>query len=396
MLYLSIRLHSNKFHLEIENTKRSNTDNTAIQQFQVYNEFNIAPYSPNSNKQLQDLEHYTISWMIQRQFISKKDQKHKNKQEICNEMIIHQCTTIECGLGCQLDDYVAICAFHTFDTKNAIFDIYNHGKYQLLREYGDIKNVLLPPTDLHEFCGDSPVPSQHQRSMGRPNVESMKYWVPHHIKQQINKIHSDPSLWFHGVWNRFMLRLNDEKMDQYKTLLASMHDFEQKIENIYQTTEVLKIGVHVRRTDKTTEADIHEWNVYVPIIKHFMEKFNVMDNVMIVLATDDPQLIMQQIVEMSPEFSDKLFFNSENIKRSESTDTDFISNQRGTKNALKSVVFDALLLSDCDIFIGQDSSRVSRLILQLFAMRYTDYKQRIASVDHYVKHNEFEFPWWMI
>ena len=68
--------------------------------------------------------------------------------------------------------------------------------------------------------------------------------------------------------------------------------------------------------------------------------------------------------------------------------------QRRTHNALRSIVFDILLLSDSDMFVGQDGSRVARLVLELMAMRVPDYKQKMLSLDALVQH-QLDFPYWV-
>ena len=113
----------------------------------------------------------------------------------------------------------------------------------------------------------------------------------------------------------------------------------------------------------------------------------------LMLATDDAQIVNESIVQHGDGGMPLHFlWNPYAIEVGKGEDVDL--QQRRTHNALRSIVFDILLLSDSDMFVGQDGSRVARLVLELMAMRVPDYKQKMLSLDALVQH-QLDFPYWV-
>ena len=210
------------------------------------------------------------------------------------------------------------------------------------------------------------------------------YWVPEEFAERIDALHNDSVLYFHGVLNRYLLRLTDKYRKQ---LDMERMDLVKK-----RKKDLPLVGVHVRRTDKVMESNVYQWRNFVDLIKYLMKYNEIKDDGMyLFLATDDKEIVETAIVQ---ENNDGLNIEFLWNKYSIDIDDGIELRQRRTDNALRSIVFDSLLLSDCDYFIGQDGSRVSRLVMELIAMRLPDYKQRLISVDA-VNKDLLDFPYWI-
>ena len=118
---------------------------------------------------------------------------------------------------------------------------------------------------------------------------------------------------------------------------------------------------------------------------------------LIILATDDRNIVeyilMNDIINR-----DKLFINpySIQIKNESNGNMNVTMSQRNDKNnALISIIFDMLLLSESDFFIGQDSSNVANVIVQLLSTRFSDPRFKSVSLDNLFKVNTFHFPYFL-
>ena len=322
---------------------------------------------------LQLLEYDILKWIIAQQYVKE-----------CPTEYFEIAVLEECGFGCKLDDYILICAKYAI-SKGYLFEFKNWGNdNDTLHEYGEWNTFFKPLSNILEICKESEL-KELKDGMFQERPRMIGFWIPEIFEDRLNKLHNDSVLFFHGVLNRYLLRLNMKYRKQYELVrrtLTGRDDLNKPI-----------IGVHVRRTDKIMESNVYEWKNYIDLMRYLLEYngYNVDDGFYVFLATDDKEIVKTAIVEdKNDELKIEFIWNKYSID----IDDGIELKQRRTNNGLRSIVFDILLLSECDYFLGQDGSRVSRLVLELFAMRFPDYKQRMISLDA-VNNNLLDFPYWI-
>eukprot|EP01084_Bolivina_argentea_P232025 391152_1 len=348
----------------------------------LFDEYGIVSYESKMNYDLQLLEYDILKWIIE----------YQNPKK-CPETYFEIGVLNKCGFGCKLDDYVLICAKFAMQ-QGYIFEFKNWGNdNNTLHEYGSWNGFFMPVSNVLSVCNDSELDILRE-GMYQVRPSKIGFWIPEEFEQRIEALHNDSVLFFHGVLNRYLLRLNKKYMKEYNEIRSEL--MMNDIVNIDKRLPL--IGCHVRRTDKIMESNVYEWDNYVDLFKYllgynkirYMGKGNKLD---LFLATDDVNIV--KTVMMGDDDDNGLKFNFLYNKYSMNIiNNSVVLKQRRTDNALRSIVFDVLLLSESDLFIGQDGSRVSRLVLELIAMRLPDYKQRLISIDA-VNNNLLDFPYWI-
>ena len=175
----------------------------------------------------------------------------------------------------------------------------------------------------------------------------------------------------------------------YKDLLQSIDNYKYDGEN----SSIRQINI--KAFNITVDLESIQRNEIEKDYRLLHSLYNILTDISqfpcIYLASDDSVLI-DQIISITPElnvivnpYSFVLFPNGT-----------VVSNQRYTDNSLLSVIIDMFMLAETGMFIGQDSSRVSRFVLQLYATNHYNFDQLVASVDNYKKEHTIAFPWWMV
>ena len=271
-----------------------------------------------------------------------------------------------------------------------MFEFEHFGRRQesSLHEYGPWNALFQPLSNALAVCSEEELGGIRGAAESF-NFHHWNYWVPPHFKARITRLHGDPSLFFNGVIGRALLRLNEEHRSQYIVV--------QQLPRSKERALGVTIGCHVRRTDKITESRIYEWPQFLDAARFLLE-YNGIDideeSLYLMLATDDGRIVDQSIVRGEDGGMDLHFvWNPYSIDIGDDG-ADIQLEQRRTSNALRSVVFDAFMLSESDLFLGQDGSKISQLVVELMATRIPDYKQKLLSLDSFSL-DILDFPYWL-
>lgn len=69
---------------------------------------------------------------------------------------------------------------------------------------------------------------------------------------------------------------------------------------------------------------------------------------------------------------------------------------RHSDGALEKLIFDILILSECNHFIGSDGSQISRTIYELMQTRHLDASDKGWSINTIKKDQKYYFYWYFI
>eukprot|EP01084_Bolivina_argentea_P113556 202344_1 len=405
-------------------------------QTELFLKWNIIPYKSTLNYDLQQLEYDILYWII-----------HTQNPSQCPSNYYEITISNKCGFACKISDYLLMYAKAAM-MRDIIFDFNGFGENitASLHEYGAWNSFFEPLSNLLIVCNNTQrVYLMHNAVTIHPTT--LGYWLPKQFEERLKFLHNDPVLFFHGVIDRYLLRLNTKYRKQFD---AIRNEIDAKIKFI----NMPKIGCHVRRKDKVLEAYIYEWSNYMNLMDYiamyYMRNITVrvkrLRDVYLFLATDDKDIVFEAIrknetrylrlnylfnkysidinmskvenrfrngikknvddrngkrfygeldrILMNRKRDKKQFKYGIKMKENDNGENGIIMNQRRSYNALRSIVFDVLLLVNMDYFIGQDASRIGRVILEMMATRMPDYKQRLISIDS-VTNNVIDFPYWI-
>lgn len=134
--------------------------------------------------------------------------------------------------------------------------------------------------------------------------------------------------------------------------------------------------LHIRRTDKSSEAAFHNIEEYMPHVEEFYKIYELqhgMDNVerRIYLASDEPKVF----AEAKQKYPSYRFINDDRNAQKASL------SKRYTPDSAKGVVLDIYFLSQCDFVVCTFSSQICRLVYELMQTRYSDGSWRFKSLD---------------
>ena len=336
----------------INGVNSNNINKNKIDVYKYFNDMGIPYYKEDISVNLLKLQEKMLQNVHNNQY----------RKECPKDYI--KCAKMSCGFGCQLDKLI-MCSNYAL-TRNKVFD------YQLSKEYGNWSSVLKPMNNLRQICNKSSFPRQIKFSINgkKKDYDKYRYFIPKKFKNETLKYHKIPELFYTGVMDSYLLRLNTHSMNVYNNMYSKF--FCQK--------NYSQLSMHIRRTDKTKEASIWELNDYNALIKYF-------NTTNMYIGCDDVNVVSQMEKLYNIKFSEYSFSKINNT---------LIKTQRKSKNALISIIMDILLLRNGDYFIGQDSSRISKTVFQLFSIKLKNYVNQTASIDHYKKHEEVYFFWWMI
>uniref|UniRef100_H2Y9U9 GT23 domain-containing protein n=1 Tax=Ciona savignyi TaxID=51511 RepID=H2Y9U9_CIOSA len=190
--------------------------------------------------------------------------------------------------------------------------------------------------------------------------------VPDQLIPRIERVHADPTAWWTGHIISYFLRPQQWILNELESVKLEMH-FTHPI-----------VGVHVRRTDKISEASYFPLERYMDHVESWYDRYSMKhpgDKVVrrVYLATDEEEIIKEAKTKY-PGYTfvtalDKLLNNSQD---------------RHSSSSLKSILFDVLLLKECDFVVVTFSSNVGRLVYELQQNLPKDPSLSIVSLDdHY-------------
>eukprot|EP01084_Bolivina_argentea_P094204 169344_1 len=311
-------------------------------------------FLPPVSIKLQELQNAILKWIESNQII-KPDTK-------CPD-IIYKCVLNKCGFGCILRNELLMCS-KTALKDGIIFELINFENTLIGEKYGRWNRMFLPLSNFNNESMKSRCKNITKYKI--PNTAKIGHWIPLKFEYKLKELHVDPVLFFHGILTKYFLRLLPKPVQLYDELLLDLK-YKRRLHPYLPV-----IGLHIRRGDKYLEANLYPLTVYLKIIKYYLRQINSQDAI-IILATDD-KIVVENMVTY------KLFTNPYSIHIVNANNVTI--SQRKSDNALISIVFDMLLLAESDFFVGQDSSNVASVVVQLMATRFSNHKIRTVSVDN--------------
>ncbi|CAH1794460.1 unnamed protein product [Owenia fusiformis] len=178
------------------------------------------------------------------------------------------------------------------------------------------------------------------------------------FKDKIAQHHQSPALWGIGQLMAYFFQPSpsySQRLDDIKKAIGFTHPI---------------IGVHIRRGDKAFEAEPTPTYKYIEAIESYMIQMGYRTSSRklpsIFIASDERDLIF----EISNQYTQYNFISTPDVF---------------SKKHLDLIIFDILLLKECDYFIGTFSSNVGRLVYELQQSRYEDASCLAKSLDHHYR-----------
>eukprot|EP00047_Mylnosiga_fluctuans_P009598 m.12204 g.12204 ORF g.12204 m.12204 type:complete len:427 (+) comp2707_c0_seq1:41-1321(+) len=279
-----------------------------------------------------------------------------------------------CGFGCQFHHFVYCLIAGMATDRTVVLDIRDWRYASTSRNCtaGDPWGCFFEPTsactvaDLQgraetSFAGAFASITTDVVDLGFRSSREYDKWVPEDLKALL-AFHKRPQLWLVGHASAFLLRFNARLRAAYAETKAAI-GFKHPI-----------LGVHARGDDKYQEAAIHYLSEYLQYAPRFERVF---------LATDDQRNIDEMAAHPNITF----------LRLSGAVAG---AGNRYADGALVNLLFDVMLLSECDHFIGTDGSQISRLVYELQQTRHPNGFDKGWSIDTIIKDKVNAFFWYLI
>ncbi|XP_064470143.1 alpha-(1,6)-fucosyltransferase-like [Ornithodoros turicata] len=183
--------------------------------------------------------------------------------------------------------------------------------------------------------------------------------IPDDIAKELVRLHTDPYAWWLGQFMAYIMRPSQSLFD----------NLSETKRNITFRSPI--VGMHIRRTDKGSEASYHEVEEYMEHAEEYFANIGPVPR-RIYVATEDPS-VFRELQEKFPRY---LFLGDEKASQDASSQS-----TRYSASALQAVVKDIFLLSQCDLVVCTLSSGVCRVAYELMQARRTDATSHIVSLD---------------
>lgn len=181
-------------------------------------------------------------------------------------------------------------------------------------------------------------------SLIKPTPEFTPLAIPADLAPQLSRLHPDPAAWWIGQFVQYVLRYQPATQEMIDRVMTDL-----------QISSGPIVGVHVRRTDKISEAEFHDLPEYMAVVKDYYNRKsnNGSEKVKprIFLASDEPTVIAEAMANY-PEYE---VINNANGTKSAAFKT------RYTKDSLYGAIVDTHILSRTDYMVCTFSSNVGRL-----------------------------------
>ncbi|XP_049525168.1 alpha-(1,6)-fucosyltransferase [Dermacentor silvarum] len=184
--------------------------------------------------------------------------------------------------------------------------------------------------------------------------------LPRDVADPLVELHGDPYAWWFGQLMAYIMRPS-------KRLLELISQAKRKLQ--FQSPIV---GLHVRRTDKESEASFHESEEYMEHAEAFFAAAGPHVPRRVFVATDEPDVFH----ELRHRFANYSFVGDEAASAA--------AREPRTRYSLRSLLplaRDVLLLSECDLVVCTLSSGVCRVVYELMQARRTDASAHLVSLD---------------
>ncbi|XP_078492580.1 alpha-(1,6)-fucosyltransferase-like isoform X2 [Ciona intestinalis] len=315
------------------------------------------------SKELQELNRIAQSMISQTQ--NPKDCTRAKKLHcVMNHMT--------CGFGCIIHDY-GLCAFVSIgESRTLQYDLNQLATYPGINTTFEYPSkTCVNRTNFGNYGIEwhhAPSPNKEVLTM-TINVPSASHSqfspgsVPQHLIERLQRIHSGPNAWWTGHVISYLIRPQKWVIEELETIKGDI-EFEHPI-----------VGIHVRRTDKISEASFFDLERYMDHVESWYDRYQLKHPKKkvvrrVYLATDDENVI-KEAKNSYPDY--KIIFT---IGR-----TFNISQNRKSNSAVKGVLFDALLLKDSDFVVATFSSNIGRLVYELRQNTSSDPTYNVVSLD---------------
>ncbi|XP_077561739.1 alpha-(1,6)-fucosyltransferase-like [Haemaphysalis longicornis] len=184
--------------------------------------------------------------------------------------------------------------------------------------------------------------------------------IPRDVGEALVDLHSDPYGWWFGQLMAYIMRPSEELTELVAETKRKL-SFRSPI-----------VGLHIRRTDKESEASFHETEEYMEHAEEFFASTGPQVPRRVFVATDEPAVFR----ELRDRFHNYSFLGDEaasEVARNE--------RRRYSVSSLLSLAKDLLLLAECDLVVCTLSSGVCRVVYELMQARRTDATANLVSLD---------------
>lgn len=292
--------------------------------------------------------------------------------------------TSNCGFGCKFNQVIQCLSHGQREGKTTVF---KNEQFLAQNKWSDF---MLPLTSCQQYYDDhwqsiDDRESTIQFDSVHDDWEEHRGYVPEYAKSVVNGENmAYPTAWFLGVLSSYVMRFQPETQHFIDNRCRQKFG-SQSCDDIH-----FDISVHVRRSDKVGhEAQKYELAQYVQEMDHLLRMSDKGDGVKrnfhnsygenygisVYLATDDPA-VMQEALQRFPQYN--WHFMEETATR---TNTESVTRRLSDKEGMMELLFDIVMLSKGDYFVGTFSSNIGRIIEELFAMKYVDPAEYSLSLD---------------
>ncbi|XP_075747960.1 alpha-(1,6)-fucosyltransferase [Rhipicephalus microplus] len=184
--------------------------------------------------------------------------------------------------------------------------------------------------------------------------------IPGDVANELVKFHGDPYAWWFGQLMAYIMRPS-ETLVELITQAKRKWQFQSPI-----------VGLHVRRTDKESEASFHDAEEYMEHAEAFFAAAGPRVPRRVFVATDEPDVFH----ELHQRFLNYSFIGDEAASGA--------ARNHRTRYSLQSLLLlarDLVLLSECDLVVCTLSSGVCRVVYELMQARRTDASAHLVSLD---------------
>lgn len=217
-------------------------------------------------------------------------------------------------------------------------------------------SVFLP---LSFACPEKPDPESRWPGENMSRARSAILDLPPVLAEHLVLLHGDPYAWWFGQLMAYIMRPSKELLDLVGDAKRSLK-FRSPI-----------VGLHIRRTDKEAEASFHQVEEYMEHVEDFFAPMGPVPR-RVLVATDEPSIF----AELRYKFPNYLFLGDK-----AASETARNPDTRYTPDALKALLKDVSLLSECDLVVCTLSSGVCRVVYELMQARRTDASMQVISLD---------------
>ena len=192
-----------------------------------------------------------------------------------------------------------------------------------------------------------------------------------------------PTGWFLGILNGYLFRKFQPNVEAF---------LDRRIKELFGADKTEKdvrfnVSCHIRRTDKVSWGEMVPFTVreYVNEIDHFMVlkdknrhfhgSYGQKYGVDVFLATDEPRVIQ----EAEDRFSQYTWYY--NYDGAETAHDRSVSVRLSDEDSFMNALFDIIMLSKADYFVGTLSSHFGKVVFRLFANKYVNPSEYVLSLD---------------